>query len=262
MSAEVHYEVTGSVAHVVLDNGAARNALTLDMCAAITAFIGNANEDSAVRAIVLEGQGDHFCAGADLRAFSSLMGASDEDLRGYFRDGFHGLIRAIHQSGKPILAVIRGSCVGFGFDMALACDLRLASEDAHFAQVFGRIGLVPDGGSSHTLPQLVGLARAMEIMLLAESFDGTEAARLGVVNRALPPANLGTCVVDWATKLSEGPPIAMRLGRHNLRLGQTGTIEDALGREQEAQITCLRSNDMMRGVQAFFQKKSPEFKGD
>jgi len=146
--------------------------------------------------------------------------------------------------------------------MALACDLRLASEDAHFAQVFGRIGLVPDGGSSYTLPKLVGLARAKELMLLTESFNGGKAAEYGIVNRAIPLANLGSLVSEWATKLGEGAPIAMRLGLANLNAGYEGDLSAALEREQEAQMQCLRSKDMMRGVQAFFQKAKPEFAGD
>ena len=262
MDGSVHYEINGNVAHVVVDNATARNALTLEMCGVIASSFSLANDDPEVRAVILEGQGEHFCSGADLRAFSSLMGASDEDLRGYFSDGFHAIIRAIDRCTKPVVAVIRGACVGFGFDMALACDLRLASESAQFGQVFGRIGLVPDGGSSYHLPKLIGLARAKELMLLTESFDGVRAEAYGIVNRCMPEANLDSLVSEWATKLGEGAPIAMKLGLANLDAGFHGSLEDALIREQEAQLVCLRSNDMMRGVQAFFQKKKPEFAGD
>ena len=262
MEGRVHYEVNGNLAHVVIDNESARNALTLTMCGQIAESLTSADDDSEVRAVILEGQGEHFCSGADLRAFNSLLGASDDELRGYFSNGFHAIIRAIDACSKPVLAVIRGACVGFGFDMALACDLRLASESANFGQVFGRIGLVPDGGSSYHLPKLVGLARAKELMLLTESFDGLKAAEYGVVNRAIPDANLDSLVTDWATTLGEGAPIAMRLGLENLNQGSQGTLAEALVREQEAQMVCLRSKDMMRGVQAFFQKTKPEFSGD
>jgi enoyl-CoA hydratase/carnithine racemase len=262
MDASVHYELTGHVAHIVIDNATARNALTVDMCGAIADSLHKADTDGDVRAIVIQGQGEHFCSGADLRAFSSLIGASEDVLRSYFSEGYHLIIRSLARCSKPTLAVIRGACVGFGFDMALACDLRLASEGAHFGQVFGRIGLVPDGGSSYNLPKLVGLARAKELMLLTESFDGKTAAEYGVVNRAMPEANLDSLVSEWATKLGEGAPIAMRLGLQNLNLGYDGDLEAALVREQEAQLECLGSKDMMRGVQAFFAKKAPEFQGD
>ena len=262
MEGSVHYEVNGNVAHIVIDNPGARNGLTIAMCGVIASSLRTADEEGDVRAVIIEGQGEHFCSGADLRAFSSLLGASDEALRTYFSDGFHAIIRAIDACSKPILAVIRGACVGFGFDMAIACDLRLASESANFGQVFGRIGLVPDGGSSYNLPKVVGLARAKELMLLTESFDGVRAAEFGVVNRAMPEANLGSLVSEWAMKLGEGAPIAMRLGLANLDQGTSGTLADALVREQEAQMVCLRSKDMMRGVEAFFQKSKPEFSGD
>ena len=152
---------------------------------------------------------------------------------------------------------------GFGFDRMLHADLRLGAEDAICGQVFTRIGLLPDGGSSHVLPRLVGLGRAMELMLLAERFSGRQAAAWGIFNRAVPAGELDALAADWAARLAAGPPIDYRLGRRHLRAGAAGgTLDEALEREAETQLRCLRSNDVLRGVRAFFTKQPPAFEGD
>lgn len=248
-------------AHLVIDNPTARNGLTAAACAEGAALIDKVVDDPAVRVIVLRGAGGHFCSGADLRSAGGAL-SDDDKVRAYLREGFHKMVKALWHCSKPTLAVIRGACVGFGFDLALAADLRIAASDATFGQVFTKIGLVPDGGSSHSLTQLVGLGKALELMLLAERFDGDEAARIGLVNRAVAPAELDQTAADWARRLASGPPIAFRLGKQNLRAAAaSGGMNDALQREEEAQIQCLRSRDALIGVQAFFLKQDPKFEG-
>jgi 2-(1,2-epoxy-1,2-dihydrophenyl)acetyl-CoA isomerase len=248
--------------HVVIDNPGARNGITYAAAADIAAHVERANADPAVRVIVLRGAGADFCSGADLRHGADIMKSGPEGIRKNLEEGFHLAIRALTGSAKPTLAVIRGACVGFGFDLALAADLRLASTASVFGQVFTRIGLVPDGGSSFTLPRLVGLGKAMELLLLAERFSGAEALATGLVNRAVPDAELDAFAMDWATRLASGPPIAYQIGRENLRAGAAGgSLEDALVREQEGQVRCLTSKDAQIGVTAFFQKVAPKFEG-
>lgn len=250
------------VARVVIDNPNARNGLTAASAAELARLIAASDADPEVRAIVLTGAGDHFCSGADLRDGAAIMRAGPDGIRARLDEGFHAAIRALARCTKPTLAVIRGACVGFGFDLALAADLRIAAKDAMFAQVFTRIGLVPDGGSSFTLPRLVGVAKAMELMLLGDRASGEEAARAGLVNRAVASAGLDALADDWAARLSAGPPIAYALGKENLRAGAAGgTLDDALTREKEAQVRCLTSKDALIGVQAFFLKKPPVFEG-
>lgn len=249
------------IAHVVIDNPTARNGLTAAACADMAQHIDNVSADPQIRALVVRGAGAHFCSGADLRSAGGALN-DDDAVRAYLRDGFHKAIKAIAACPKPTLAVIRGACVGFGFDMALATDLRICASDATFGQVFTKIGLVPDGGSSFSLTQLVGLGKAMELMLLAERFDGAEAARIGLVNRVVDGAELDQLAADWARRLASGPPIAFRLGKQNLRAGAaSGDIVAALQREEDAQLQCLRSRDALVGVQAFFLKQEPKFEG-
>lgn len=259
----IDYGVEGAVATLTIDNPETRNGLTTEMASAIADRVTQASEDGAVRVLVLRGAGAHFCSGADLKEGSKLFRAGPEVMRGHVEE-FHRAIRALAACPNPVLAVIRGACAGFGFDIAMVCDLRVAASDqTKFGQVFTRIGLVPDGGSSYTLPRLVGEARAMELMLLAETFDGARAAELGLVNRAVPDAELDALVAAWTAKLAAGPPLAYRHAKRNLQLGAAGgTLDEALDRELESQLVCLQSGDMWRGVQAFFAKKPPEFQGD
>ena len=255
-------EVQGAVARVIFDNPRARNGLTGRSAALVAELIRKADADPAVRVIIITGAGQHFCSGADLREGPKELAGGAEAIRRHVSEHFHGLVRAIAECETPNMAVIRGACVGFGFDLMLHCDLRLCATTSKFGQVFKRIGLVPDGGSSYMLPRVIGLGRAMELMLLAETFDGARALELGLVNRCIPDSELDALAEDWAQRLAQGPPIAYRLGRRNLRLSGQGGLEQALEREVESQVTCLTSKDMLRGVQAFFGKKTPQFKGD
>lgn len=247
--------------HLVIDNPTARNGLTAESAAELGGLIAKASEDPSVRVIVLRGAGDHFCSGADLRSSGGFLKDGPDSVRKRLKDGFHIASRALFACPKPTLAVIRGACVGFGFDFAISADLRLAAEDATFGQVFTKIGLVPDGGSSYSLPRLVGMGKAMELMMFGERFDGREAARLGLVNRAVPGAELDALATDWAARLAVGPPVAYRTAKANLHAAAGGTFDDALVREQEGQVVCALSKDALIGVQAFFLKSKPKFEG-
>lgn len=262
---QIRFEVPADDArqlHLVIDNPGARNGLTAQSCVELATHLDRASADPAVRCVIVRGAGDHFCAGADLRAGGATLRGTDDEIRSYITDGFHAVIRALAACQKPTLAVIRGACVGFGFDMALSCDLRIAASNATFGQVFSKIGLVPDGGSSFVLPRLVGLGKALELFYLAEKFDGQTAAAMGLVNRAVAPEELGALAADWSGRLASGPPIAYRLGKANLRAGAAGgELAAALAREVDAQAICLRSKDALIGVGAFFMKQTPKFEG-
>jgi len=248
--------------HVIIDNPQARNGISHAHAGELAAAVQKGVDDPDIRCIVLRGAGEHFCAGADLRSIGAVLASGPEGLRRGLSEGYHAALRAVFECPKPTLAVIRGAAVGFGFDLALACDLRVAAHESNFGQVFTKIGLVPDGGSSFTLPRLVGLGKAMELMLLAERFDGHEALRLGIVNRAVPVDELVALADDWARRLASGPPVAFRLGKANLRAGAGGgTMADALHRESEAQLVCAFTKDAALATQAFFLKQTPKFEG-
>jgi enoyl-CoA hydratase/carnithine racemase len=250
----------GAVATLTLNRPRARNALSAPLIEALIAGLRAAAEDPGVRAVVLTGAGGAFCAGADLRtAF-----AEDPDLLEHLDgklDQYHAMIRSIVGAPKPVIAAVDGAAVGFGCDLALACDLRVISEEAYFQEKFVNIGLMPDGGGTFWLPRLVGLGRALEMMMLGEPITAARALDFGIANRVVPAAELAGEALRIATRLAKGPPLALAAMKRAAREGLGGGLDAALAAEKAGQISCLRSGDCMEGIAAWMQKREPEFHG-
>ncbi len=237
----------------------ARNALTRSVILGVTEALREAAKDPAVRVVVLSGAGGHFCAGADLRKNLTEDPEMLSKMESYL-DEYHGLIGSVVRCPKPVVASLDGAAVGFGADLALACDLRIASEGAYVQEKFVKIGLMPDGGGTFWLPRLVGTARAMRAILLAEKIEAAEMRDLGLVVRVVPPAALRDATLLLARELEKGPPLAYAEVKRAL-YASWGDLEGALRREREGQLKLLRSSDCMEGVGAWMQKREPEFKG-
>ncbi len=256
---ELIIDTDGAVRTLTLNRPQSRNGLTPSLATALAEAVETASGDPDVRCVVLTGAGRAFCSGADLAAAGDYVATHPHDE--IIRTIFHRVVKSVVFCNKPVVASIRGGAVGFGFDLALACDLRIASRRSKLGQVFTRIGLVPDGGSSWTLSRLVGVARAMEIALLAETFDGDAAAAMGIVNRVVDDEVLEAETAAVAQRLAAGPPIALRLAKANINAGCSGSFEQALEREVQAQVECLSTEDAKEGIAAFFQKRTPNFEG-
>jgi enoyl-CoA hydratase/carnithine racemase len=237
----------------------ARNALTRAVIAGVRDAFDAASRDPDVRCIVLTGAGGHFCAGADLRqnmiADPDLMDRLDTYL-----DEYHAVIKAIARCEKVSIAMLDGCAVGFGADLALACDLRVASTAAYVQEKFVKIGLMPDGGGSFWLPRLVGTAKALQMILLAEKVEARELSDLGVVTKVVAPAALREATMALAAQIEAGPPLAYAAIRRAV-YASWGSIEDALRREREEQLRLLRSADAIEGIMAWAQKRDPSFQG-
>jgi enoyl-CoA hydratase/carnithine racemase len=177
-----------------------------------------------------------------------------------YMDEYHGVIRAIVRCPKPAIAMLDGCAVGFGADLALACDLRIASTSAYVQEKFVKIGLMPDGGGTFWLPRLVGTARAMQWMLLAEKIDAPDLAALGLVMRVVAPSELRAATLSVARELEAGPPLA-HAAIKRATYASWGDLEDALRREREGQLALLRSQDGAEGILAWSQKRDPNFTG-
>jgi enoyl-CoA hydratase/carnithine racemase len=178
-----------------------------------------------------------------------------------YLDSFHSLVRAIVRCPKPTIASIDGCAVGFGADMALACDLRIATTGAYIQEKFVNIGLMPDGGGTFWLPRLLGTARAMRAILLSEKLDAKELQSLDLL--AVPPvapSDLASVTRTLAQKIEKGPPLAYAAAKAAV-YASWGDLEAALVREREGQIRLLKSNDCIEGVMAWAQKREPDFKG-
>jgi 2-(1,2-epoxy-1,2-dihydrophenyl)acetyl-CoA isomerase len=256
---EVTIERVSRTSIVTINRPEARNALTRGVITGVRdAFLAAASDDD-VRAVVLTGAGGHFCAGADLR--KNLM--DDPDLLSnleQYMDEYHAVIRAIVRCPKPSVAMIDGCAVGFGADMALACDLRVVSTAAYVQEKFVKIGLMPDGGGTFWLPRLVGTARAMQWILLAEKIEARDLEALGLAMKVVPPAELRAATLSVARDLEAGPPLAYAHIKSAL-YASFGDLEAALRREREGQLKLLRSEDAMEGIMAWTQKREPQFEG-
>jgi len=236
-----------------------RNAVDPEMIEQLRGIVEETSKDAS-RVVVLAGAGEAFCAGADVKG---MLGrdVGSLDVTEHLRRLTNPTIRALREMPKPVIARLHGAAVGLGCNYALACDIRIASTTATLGQVFSKIGLIPDGGSTYFLPRLIGYARAFEMMATGELLKAEQALAMGLVNRVVPPDQLDAVVDEWAARLSQGPTLALAGIKKALFFGETHTLAEALDSEAVTQATCIRSQDFREGVQAFVEKRRPAFQG-
>jgi 2-(1,2-epoxy-1,2-dihydrophenyl)acetyl-CoA isomerase len=254
-------EVDGEarVATITLNRPDALNALTVPMKQALLAALRRVERDAAVRAVILTGAGRAFCAGQDLR---ERLEPAAAPLGVEVRERYNPIIRAMRALPKPIVAAINGVAAGAGASLAMAADIRIASDAASFALAFGRVGLVPDSGATWLLPRLVGLTRAMELALLNEPVPAADAVRLGMVGRVVPGAELATEARSIAARLAAGAPRAIALTKRALNAAWERDLDGALEYEAQLQDMAGRSKDHAEGLAAFMEKRPPRFTGE
>lgn len=256
------YDVSEQVATVTLNRADVLNSFNAEMRREMTAVFAAIAVDDSVRAVVLAAAGRGFCAGQDLRErLTSYESGQAPVLGETLRREYNPLILAMRQLAKPIVGAINGVAAGAGCSLALACDLRVASEQASFLQAFVRIGLVPDSGSSFFLPQLVGMARAAEMMFLAEPVTAARALELGLVNRVVPAEQLAAAAREMAVKLAALPTKAIGQAKRQLNLALSGGLEAVLEEEAAGQAVASQTHDHFEGVQAFLEKRPAQFTG-
>jgi len=235
-----------------------RNAVDPEMVERLHHLVLETARD-ATRVLVLAGAGDAFCAGADVKGMLSRGRAFD--VTEHLRRLTNPTIVALREMAKPVIAAVHGPAVGIGCNYALAADIRVASTEARFGQVFSRIGLIPDGGSTYLLPRLVGYSRAFELMASGELVDAGRALALGLVSRVVPPAELDGAVQEYAERLAAGPAVAYAGLKRALIYAETHSLAEALDYEAVTQADCFRSDDFREGVSAFVEKRRPVFQG-
>jgi len=261
MAASDKLQVTleGGIKRITINRPERRNAVDTETIELLHEAIQRSAEDDS-RVLILTGAGDAFCAGADLQ-ISDGRDIRNVDVTASLREHTNPTIIAMRKLAKPIIARVHGHAVGVGCNYALACDLLIASEQAKFAQIFVKIGLMPDGGSTYFLPRLVGYHKAFELMATGDIISAGEAMSLGLVNRVVAYEELDATVDAMAARLAASPGIALAKIKAGLNSGETGDLAAALDFEAVNQAACFGSEDFREGVAAFLEKRKANFKG-
>jgi 2-(1,2-epoxy-1,2-dihydrophenyl)acetyl-CoA isomerase len=264
--------IDGGIATLTMNRPEARNALTGEMQAALSEAIPRLAADPAVRVVVLTGAGGAFCAGGDVKGFAAnaAKGAPQASSGGggfNFERRAQGLrasmevVRWLHEMPKPTLAVIPGAAAGAGLSLALACDLRLAADEAKLTTAFSKVGLSGDYGGSYFLTHLVGAAKARELYFTADVILGKEAAALGMVTKSVPAAELEAVAADYARYLAGLPTVAIGYMKRNLNAAPHVTLAELLDLEAPNMVRTLMTDDHKGASLAFVQKSKPVFHG-
>lgn len=251
-------EHAGAIATITFNRPEARNALDLTMRREMLGALDEIEADPTARVVILTGAGGHFCSGGDVKTMKKPHTAAEG--RGRV-ELLNKMVLRLVNFPLPTLAMVDGYAVGAGSNLALCCDLIIASDRAKFGELFCKIGLAVDGGGTWLLPRLVGMARAKELVFTGDVIDAAEAARIGLVNRVVDAAALETTTRALAEKIAAGPPLALRLDKQMLNRAASTDLASALELEAFSQWLAIASEDHKEGVGAFFDKRPPKFSG-
>jgi enoyl-CoA hydratase/carnithine racemase len=261
MSDELLSHADGALHRLTLNRPARRNALTPTLARGLVQALDEVEESGVAELVVLRGAAGHFSAGLDLHWLRSLGEIpAIADLQRGLGD-FQAAVLAVVRCPVPVLAVVEGTAAGFGLDLALACDLRIASRDASFTSAFARMGLIPDGGSTFTLPRLVGIGPALRLLLAGETIDAARALAIGLVDEVAEPGQLEAEVAALATRLTAGATTSVRAIKRLVRAQEVGALEQVLATEGAAQLQALQGPEFRQRLAAFTARVAARAEG-
>lgn len=257
------YEVKDHVATITLNRPDRLNAISGPMLESFSRVFRDADVDRDVRVIVLTGAGRGFCSGLDLKDVTSGSGIGAGNGAGlptrFDLAGSPPMV--LHTTDKPVICALNGPAAGYGMDLALGCDIRIASSDARLAAVFGKRGIVPESGGSWLLPRLVGWAKAAEVVFRGRVLSAEECLELGLVNVVVEPGKLMDVVQEWTAEIAANAPLALQATKRMMRLGQDETFEANIHHVYLQLLPLFRTDDFQEGVRSFIEKRPAQFKG-
>ncbi|HYG80975.1 MAG TPA: enoyl-CoA hydratase-related protein [Pyrinomonadaceae bacterium] len=250
-------ERRGRVALVTINRPEKRNALNIKTREEGARLLEELRDDDAVGVVVITGAGDKaFIAGADIAEFAGRTALTQREVM-----MGRSLFTAIDTFPKPVIAMINGYCLGGGCELALACDIRIASDAASFGQPEINLGIIPGGGGTQRLTRLVGEGKAMELILTGDIINAQAAYGIGLVNMVVPAADLEAKTMEMANRIGEKSPVALRMAKEAVKLASRSNLDEGLRREVDLFALCFSSEDKDEGVSAFLEKRKPVFKG-
>jgi enoyl-CoA hydratase len=245
------------VAIVTINRPEKRNALNIKTREEGAQVLEELSSDDAVGVVVITGAGDKaFIAGADIAEFAGRTALTQRAVM-----MGRSLFTALDTFPKPIIAMINGYCLGGGCELAMACDIRIAGDNASFGQPEINLGIIPGGGGTQRLTRLVGEGKAMELILTGDIIDAQTAFSIGLVNSVVPAADLEAKTMEMANRISQKSPIALRMAKEAVKLASRSNLDEGLRREVDLFALCFSSEDKDEGVSAFLEKRKPAFKG-
>ena len=237
------------------------NAFVDHMRRDLAEALEEASSDPHVRVLVINGAGRAFCAGGDVQFMAELVERGDSEEFARLLGAARRVVLGIRHMTKPVIASIEGPAFGAGFNLALACDLRIASSTATFSQAFVKLGFHPDWGGTYFVPRMVPANIACELFFLGDTIDADRALQLGLINRVVAPEELEEETRKLAERLRDGPAVSIAAAKHAVYASEHDSLEKMLQYEVEAQVRCFESGDGREGVRAFLEKRPPKFSG-
>lgn len=253
-------KIENSIAFITLNRPEVFNSFNREMALLMQDTLDNCANDANVRAIVITGSGKAFCAGQDLKEVTTPE--LNPGFRKILEEHYNPIIERIRSIDKPVIAAVNGVAAGAGANIALACDIVVAAENASFIQAFSKIGLVPDSAGTFFLPRLIGFQKASALMMLGDKVGAQEAFEIGMIYKFYSVALFEEEVQKIAVTLSKMPTHALALTKKLLNKSMMNNLQEQLALESDLQIDASSSNDYQEGVNAFMEKRTPEFKGN
>ena len=260
MNDTILFEQQGSIGTMTFNRPAVYNAMNNELILALRDITTTLMASTTLRALIIRGAGKAFLAGGDVGLFHERKDVVADEIKP-MGDALHAGIINIRNMPFPVIAQIHGAVAGAGLSLALACDFAIAADDAHFTSAYTRIGVSPDGGSTFFLPRIVGMKKALELVMLSDTIAAPQAAEMGLINRVVPADQLEAETRKLATRLASGPTQAFAHAKRLITQSFSTPIQQHLDDEIAFFAKCARTDDFKEGVTAFVEKRKPNFTG-